>query len=1005
MELQVESVQLDENGNCIRETSIENLISPGSPDINNVFGEPLLKTRVGDEYQVDIPSLLTESQHSKLLDNPIDSDNVDISHSFLIGLPIPITWLPDEVNNTEDGGSGSLRNSDDAVDGNRSVEARSGKKDHARSRKKSSERNVKSVGVALDNKGASREDNPEPKSYYPVPGFSTDPWTDSEVDGFILGLHIFGKNFIQIKRFLGNKGRGEILSFYYGKFYRSDAYRSWSDGRKLKRRKNVTGRKIFTGWRQRELLSRLSSHIPEESQNMLLEVYKPFSEGRISLEEYVSSLKSIVSIPILVEAVGIGKGKEDLTSFAMEPAKGSHDLLVCPSGQACSSLTSSDIVKFLTRGIRLSKARCNDIFWEAVWPRLLARGWHSEQPKNQGYVSSKHYLVFLVPGIQKFSRRRLVKGEHYFDCVSDVLNKVASEPKLLELETEESPVGRQNEQDTWSPELGSDQDDPSDSQRHCYLKPRVSTSNSSHLKFTVVDTSLVFGGKSSSVIELRHLPIEVEITSKQIGYSREDEGDASEDDLDDFETVEKPFLHEKAKYHKGISDGGDANGVKFTVVDTSLDHGGKSSKMRELRYPPVVIKRESEFAGLLRKTVISKDSSGKRERDAIDIPSKGKRKTKIHRANCDKDMCDTATKDQMAKANSSDTVNKMESQHDENTGKSREKNLKRTQPQQASRRAKSGHSDFSPLMKRRRLSACAKVKPTQLTQSCSQGLRPKQMEVHGITKLPETDKNVISQVPPQEKVSSTTCLADSSPTKDISSEPLRGNCFAMNMSGGRNQKHQNEALNNRNPSQGKQNSRNSEMLIEEVEVSQTMNVDGYCLSSKEKKPVRDASRTSSDEKKHVPETLRTSSDEKKLVPETLRTSSDEKKLVPETLRISSDVNTSEELHTTNQRRQSTRNRPLTAKALEALANGYLHAPRKQKSTESILGEDPFSNACRKARSRVKSTSSHGNLVASKQDKEMSGACNVERQKVSKSLEQIEENGSLAARDVQSYLSS
>lgn len=65
---------------------------------------------------------------------------------------------------------------------------------------------------------------------------------------------------------------GEILSFYYGKFYRSESHHRWSECRKIRRKKCITGEKIFTGWRQRELLSRLVPHVAEEFQKTLSEV-------------------------------------------------------------------------------------------------------------------------------------------------------------------------------------------------------------------------------------------------------------------------------------------------------------------------------------------------------------------------------------------------------------------------------------------------------------------------------------------------------------------------------------------------------------------------------------------------------------------------------------------------------------------------------------------------------------------------------------------------------------
>ncbi|KHN20231.1 hypothetical protein glysoja_023794 [Glycine soja] len=138
-------------------------------------------------------------------------------------------------------------------------------------------------------------------------------WSDADVKSFLLGLFIFGKNFVQIKRFSENKGMGEILSFYYGKF-----------------------------------------------------VSKSYSEGRISLEEYITSLKSTVALGVLVEAVGIGKGKEDLTRPTVEHVKKTQVFSIQTS-KAWSSLGPSDIIKHLTGGYRLSKAKSNDIFknWDS----------------------------------------------------------------------------------------------------------------------------------------------------------------------------------------------------------------------------------------------------------------------------------------------------------------------------------------------------------------------------------------------------------------------------------------------------------------------------------------------------------------------------------------------------------------------------------------------------------------------------------------------------------------
>ncbi|KAF6142690.1 hypothetical protein GIB67_015176 [Kingdonia uniflora] len=262
-----------------------------------------------------------------------------------------------------------------------------------------------------------------------------------------------------------------------------------------------------------------------------------FTEDKVSLEEYVSTLKGAVGISVLVEAVGIGKGKQDLIEPAKyqlvksEPAKRVQNIPrpKVPVGNAWSSLTLENIIKFLTGDVRLSKSRSNDLFFEAVWPRLLERGWVSEKPKNCSYTSSKHSVVFLIPGVKKFSRK-LVKGDDYFDSVMDVLNKVALEPGLIELEDEKNSVTEENGLciDT---KFDSDAEHSKD-QRRSYLQPRLSNQNLNHMKFTVVDTSLDQEEDEISVRMLRSLPAETTTdTSSSTSLSSETDG-SCEDPVD-----------------------------------------------------------------------------------------------------------------------------------------------------------------------------------------------------------------------------------------------------------------------------------------------------------------------------------------------------------------------------------------------------------------------------------------------------------------------------------------
>jgi hypothetical protein len=275
----------------------------------------------------------------------------------------------------------------------------------------------------------------------------------------------------------------------------------------------------------------------------ILQVFKIFNEGTSTFEQFILTLRSTVGAQVLVQAVGIGKGKYDLTGFALDPSK-NHGISTRPEipvGKACSALSSGDIIKFLTGDFRLSKARSNDLFWEAVWPRLLSRGWHSEQPKDSSQVG-KHALVFLVPGVKKFSRKKLVKGNHYFDSVSDVLSKVASEPRLLEFgvqgDNDGSGIKHEN---GWIHDSEHDRN-TLPNKKSSYNRATEPGCSPELMKFTVVDTSLVQGEEPSKVRSLRNLP-----TDSSHGYtsspSSEDSGSDSSEEHSDSEDSSQPYEH------------------------------------------------------------------------------------------------------------------------------------------------------------------------------------------------------------------------------------------------------------------------------------------------------------------------------------------------------------------------------------------------------------------------------------------------------------------------------
>ncbi|XP_072975023.1 uncharacterized protein [Typha angustifolia] len=556
----MDPLELENNEEHTTETFTEQLALLGSPGIDEIYDESPVCPRIGDEYQVEIPSLATEAECHQLRSSLADNGTMlGFEYPVALGLAIPLLWvhhLKDDVKREQEGyscsdpstleveGKDFTRKKDIQVDVHCSIMngVASGNSYRHGAVPKSALKSEFAYDHANDGmftKPTAQEcttlDNritgnllmcqKKDEEYIPLPCLSASSWNDVETESFLLGLYIFGKNLVQVRRLLEHRTMGEMLSYYYGKFYRSDAYRRWSECRKIRNRRSIIGQRIFTGLRQQELLSRLLPAISKEAQESLLEDIKKFNEGRASFEEFIFTLKSTVGMQVLVDAIGIGKGKHDLTGIVLDPVRTNQGISIRPEipiGKACSSLSSGQIIKFLTGDFRLSKARSNDLFWEAVWPRLLARGWHSEQPKDLSSVGSKHCLVFLMPGVKKFSRKKLVKGNHYFDSVSDVLSKVACDPRLLELDID-GVEGSSNSRDEngWTTDTKLDQNGLSDQQRHCYLRPRLPNCNSELLKFTVVDTSFVQGEGTFKLRELRSLPVDATYNYEPSAHSGE----------------------------------------------------------------------------------------------------------------------------------------------------------------------------------------------------------------------------------------------------------------------------------------------------------------------------------------------------------------------------------------------------------------------------------------------------------------------------------------------------
>lgn len=552
------------------------------------------------------------------------------------------------------------------------------------------------------------------------------------------------------------------------------------------------------------------------------------------LEEYVFILRASVGLSALVEAVGIGKGKQDLTGI-MEPLKSTQVVPVRPEipiGKACSTLTTLEIVNFLTGDFRLSKGRSNDLFWEAVWPRLLARGWHSEQPTSNGCAfGSKHSLVFLIPGIKKFSRRKLVKGNHYFDSVSDVLSKVASEPGLLELEIGTDDY-RSKEENGWADETKLGQGDFPEQQRHCYLKPRTPNHGTDALKFTVVDTSLA-NGKTIKVRELRSLPSGVRNTSTS-------GTDSEEEDEDNSEATEK-------------SDSAGNSGFdreETRAISNNFD--------QETSFSRACLEDNASNGGFLANGLDPTNL-------AVNISCEQKAS-----------ICSDANA----------------------------KPRKTTKCQVSRRAGPDNKNHLPPVAKRRRkLNACGR---TEMNRSKFNILRDpslKQEKASGSAENPDFRENVRSQMDSSREKKPCSSFSKGCPI--ISDEGIRGeSCFAA--------EHSHEAYQPR--------------TLIDLNLPVPSDAEAFMTEIKE---------TEHDEVNKEPDD-------------------------PNVVKPSDSVPSPEQLPNINSRRHSTRSRPPTTKALEALAFGYLDPKQKRKSRDTSSQEN--FRPSRRSRAQVKATEDFGSSV-------------------------------------------
>ena len=93
---------------------------------------------------------------------------------------------------------------------------------------------------------------------------------------------------------------------------------------------------------------------------VLCQIIKTYDQGESSFEDFIFTLKYATGAHFLVQAIGIGNRKRDLTQIRSNPSSSRNQTrnhLEMPVGKGWSALSSEEIMLFLTGKFRLGKAR------------------------------------------------------------------------------------------------------------------------------------------------------------------------------------------------------------------------------------------------------------------------------------------------------------------------------------------------------------------------------------------------------------------------------------------------------------------------------------------------------------------------------------------------------------------------------------------------------------------------------------------------------------------------
>ena len=135
-------------------------------------------------------------------------------------------------------------------------------------------------------------------------------WTTEERSAFLLGLHLFGKEFRLVRRLIQTKTISEVVQYYYDDFKYTTSYKSW---REFSVKWGIKGEQFVSGRKQSKLLTGIvdKAGLSKKMAEALHDRAASFNDGDTKLEDFVLEVAEIAGRDNLVAVV-------DLSAYGQE---------------------------------------------------------------------------------------------------------------------------------------------------------------------------------------------------------------------------------------------------------------------------------------------------------------------------------------------------------------------------------------------------------------------------------------------------------------------------------------------------------------------------------------------------------------------------------------------------------------------------------------------------------------------------------------------------------------